>query len=261
MPHIVTEQITVDATRIDVMLAGPEVKGTGSVKSVLQPRKAGQGSKGSDGRLPSMLKQDQPVNVTADSLSYDGQASLATYTGNTQLWQSDTSIKGSAIAIDSQSGDLTAAGPVTTATAMVQQDKSGRKERVRSVGTAKDFKYEEAARRATYTGEAHITGPQGDLISPRIELYLKPSGDELDRAEAYEGVTLRADNRKTVGLRLTYFGVDERYFVTGMPVTIVDECGRETVGRQATYFKASERVVVDGNEQTRTQTTGKSNCP
>ena len=38
----------------------------------------------------------------------------------------------------------------------------------------------------TYTGDAHMSGPDGDMTAARIELYLKPSGDELDRAEAYE---------------------------------------------------------------------------
>ena len=37
-PHVVNEQIAVDANRIDVTLAGPKIKATGNVKSVLQPR-------------------------------------------------------------------------------------------------------------------------------------------------------------------------------------------------------------------------------
>ena len=40
-------------------------------------------------------------------------------------------------------------------------------------------------------------------------------------------VTLRGDGRKTTGQRLTYFSADQRYVVTGTPVTIVDACGRE----------------------------------
>jgi hypothetical protein len=99
------------------------------------------------------------------------------------------------------------------------------------------------------------------MTSPKIELFLRESGDELDRAEAYDGVTLRADGRKTTGVRLTFFGADQRYLVTGTPVTIVDACGRETTGRTLTFFRATDRIVVDGNEQVRTQTRGKSNCP
>ena len=77
------------------------------------------------------------------------------------------------------------------------------------------------------------------MTAPKIELYLKPSGDELDRAEAYdERDAARARTARRPATRLTYYGADERYVVTGTPVTIVDECGRETTGRTLTFFKA-----------------------
>jgi hypothetical protein len=57
---------------------------------------------------------------------------------------------------------------------------------------------------------------------------------------------------------LTYTTVDGRYVVTGTPVTIIDECARETVGKTLTYLKTADTMVVDGNEQTRTQSKGKS---
>lgn len=258
-PHVVNEQLMVDATRIDMTLEGPLLQAAGSVKSILQPKKSGGNGAQTEGRMPSMLKDDQPVNVTANSLAYDGNASRALYTGNALLWQGETSVKGSAITMDSNSGDLSAAGPVTTSTMLLQEDK-GETRKVASIGTAKEFAYTDALRRATYTGEAHITGPQGDLTSPRVELFLKPSGDELERVEAYDGVTLRGDGRKTTGVRLTFFGADQRYLVTGTPVSIIDACGRETIGRTLTFFRATDRIVVDGNEQIRTQTRGKSNC-
>ena len=128
-----------------------------------------------------------------------------------------------------------------------------------STGTSKTFAYEES-RRATYTGDAHMNGPQGDMTAAKIELYLKQSGDELDRAEAYETVTLRDQNRETKGARMTYFSADERYVVTGAPVTITDECARVTTGRTATFNKTTDTVIVDGN-QTRTATRGGANCP
>jgi lipopolysaccharide export system protein LptA len=260
-PHVINEQIAVDATRIEITLDGPLMKATGTVKSVLQPKK---GADAKAAHVPSMLKQDQPVNVTADDLAYNGPASRAVYTGHALLWQGETSVKGASITIDDTTGDLSATGPVTTATILKQDDGKGSTEKVNSVGTAvKDFVYTDAEHRATYTGDAHLTGPQGDLTSPKIELFLKPSGDEVERAEGYDGVTLRGEGRKTVGTRLTYFGDDERYLVTGTPVTITDACGRETTGRTLTFFRATDRIVVDGNEQIRTQTksNSKSTCP
>jgi lipopolysaccharide export system protein LptA len=140
-------------------------------------------------------------------------------------------------------------------------DKDKKKLRVRSIGTAKTLQYDDAVRRATYTGDAHLSGPQGDMTAEKIELYLKSSGDELERAEGYDSVTLRDQNRKTTGRRLTYTTADERYVVTGTPVTIVDQCGRETIGKTLTYLKSADTIVVDGSEQTRTQTKGNSQCP
>ncbi|MBI4486547.1 MAG: LPS export ABC transporter periplasmic protein LptC, partial [Acidobacteria bacterium] len=169
-PRVVTDRITVDAGLIDLTLAGPKMRATKGVKSELQPPKAN--AKSADTKLPSMLEQDQPVNVTADALDYDGTASTALYTGSAQLWQGDTSVKGASIAIDGKRGDLTAAGPVTTTTTLERLDKDKQKERVRSIASAAAFSYDEGLRRATYTGGAHVSGLQGDLTAEKIELYL-----------------------------------------------------------------------------------------
>jgi LPS export ABC transporter protein LptC/lipopolysaccharide transport protein LptA len=258
-PHLVTAQMTVDATRIDLTFEGPDVAAAGTVKSVLQPKPASP-SGDAEGRMPSMLKQDQAVNVTADALAYDGSDQRAVYTGNAQLWQGDTTIKGSAITIDSKTGDLSAAGPVATTSVMMHEGTDGKRERVRSIGSSQAFRYEDSARKTTYEGDAHLSGPQGDTVAGKIELFLKPSGDEMETAEAYEAVTLRDRNRKTTGNRLSYRSADQSYVVSGTPVTVVDECGRETIGRTLTFFHNTDRIIVDGNEQVRTMSKGKSNC-
>jgi lipopolysaccharide export system protein LptA len=260
MPRVVNEQITVNAKLIDLTLAGPKMTARGSVQSEMQPS-AAKAQKDAT-KLPSMLKQDQAVNVTADSLDYDGPASKAVYTGSAQLWQGDTSVKGASIVIDDSTGDLTASGPATTTTVLERLDKDKKTERVRSVGSAADFVYEEKLRRATYTGDAHLSGPQGDMRAQKIELYLKASGNELDRAEAYDetnAMTLREQSRTTTGGRMTYTTDDDRYVVTGIPVKIIDECGRETTGRTLTFHRATDSIVVDGNGF-RTRTKGGSGC-
>src|SRR5262249_22134552 len=142
-----------------------------------------------------------------------------------------------------------------------QQGKSGTIESLKSIATSNTFKYEDNENRATYTGDAHLNSPEGDLTAKKIELYLKESGDELDRVEADQKVTLQSDTNKTTGVHLTYSDEDGRYVVRGTPVKTVDSCGRETSGRTLTFFRATDRIIVDGNEQIRTQTKSKSNCP
>jgi lipopolysaccharide export system protein LptA len=233
------------------------VKAAGNVRSVLKPPPKPKPGQTADSKLPSMLKQEQEVTVLGEKLDYDGTTSKGTYTGAARLFQSDTSIKGDTIVIDNKAGNLTASGGVTTTTVLEQTTgKEKKKERQHSIATAKDLKYDDAERRLTYTGDAHMTGPEGDMTAARIELYLKPSGDELERAEAYENLTLREQSRETKGAKMIYTTADEIYVITGAPVKIVDQCQRETVGRTLTFNKGTDSIVVDGNSQIRTQTKG-----
>jgi lipopolysaccharide export system protein LptA len=258
VPHVVTEQIAVDAASIDVTLAGPKVKASGNVRSELKPASKGTkpGESANDVKMPSMLKQDQPVIVVGNGLDYDGTVALGTYTGAARLFQGDTSIKGETIVIDNKAGNLSASGGVTTTTVLDEVGKDKKKERAHSIATSKELKYDDTLRRLTYTTNAHMSGPEGDMTAARIELYLKPSGDELERAEAYENLTLREQNRETKGSKMIYTTANETYVVTGAPVKIVDECQRETIGKTLTFNKGADSIVVDGNAQIRTQTKG-----
>src|SRR5205085_2981249 len=133
------------------------------------------GEAAADVKMPAMLKQDQPVQVLAAALDYDGGTALAVYRGAARLFQGDTSIKGETITIDNKAGNLAASGGVTTTTVLetstsTRSTKDARdaeandvdgakdvkepktKDRTPSVATARDLKYEDATRRLTYTG-------------------------------------------------------------------------------------------------------------
>jgi len=257
-PRLVDQRITVEATTIDLDFAGPQIAASGAVKSELRPGPPG----GADGtRRPSMLESDQPVLVVSDQLAYDGKMARAVYSGNARLSQGDTSIKGDSITLDEKSGDLSASGSVVTTTVLEQVTATEERQSVPSIARAGTFVYEEADRRAVYEESAQVGGPQGDLQARRIELFLRESGNELERVEAFDDVTLVEQGRRTTGSRLTYFSEDARYLVVGAPVRILDQCRRETVGRTLTFFQNQDRVVVDGSEQMRTRTTGAAQCP
>jgi LPS export ABC transporter protein LptC len=260
-PHVFNDQITVDASKIKVTLAGPQLEARGDVKSVLQPPK--KSADGSGTKLPSMLKQDEAVKVTADSLDYDGTASRATYEGHSQLWQGDTTIKAKVIAIDDKSGDLSAEGSVVTTTTVEQTNKDKKTERVRTVANADSFKYDDAHRKASYRKGVHLTGGQGDLTAEAIDLFLKASGNEIERAEATDTkntLVLREQGRKTVGSTMNYTSADDRYEFKGVPVSLTDQCGRVTNGRTLTFRKATDTIEIDGNQRVRTQTRSGDKC-
>jgi LPS export ABC transporter protein LptC len=271
VPQVVDEQVTIEGKTIDIGLEGRKVHAADGVKSDIRPKKKPAdakaaprpGGKPGEGqtRVPAMLKQDQPVSATADRLDYDGASSHAIYTGHAQLWQADTTIKGDRIVLDDQKGDLSASGNVVTNMTLMQaKEKSQEKDAVHSTASAKDMVYTDESRQVTYTGGAHLNGPQGDLAADKIEIYLKESGNEVDRLEAYTNVHLKTpDGRKANGARLTYLAPDERYTMTGPLVKIEEEC-RETTGKTLTFFRSADRIIIDGNEKKRTETKGVGAC-
>jgi lipopolysaccharide transport protein LptA len=267
IPHADTQQIGIDAAKISIALDGPVVSATGPapVKSVLK-HQDDKGSKDA-GKTPTLLKKDQDVFVTAKTLDYDGNTSKAVYTGEARLTQGDTSIKALTLTIDDKSGDLAATGeaanPVITSMVREETGDDGKPERLRSDAKANGMTYEDAARKLTYTGAAHMYGAAGDLTADQIELFLTPSGDEVDRVEAYKKITMKEKNgRVTTGDRLTYTSAGELYVVLGAPVHVTEACGRITTGSKLTLSKVTDRIDVQSNDASRTQTTNaNASCP
>jgi lipopolysaccharide export system protein LptA len=248
LPRVADDQVTIDATTIDVALQGRLMKAAGSVKTTLRA---------STSKLPGLLKQDQPANVNADALDYQGAAGQAIYTGNATMWQGETAIRAEKIAIDQSKGDLIGSGNARSTIAL---------DTGVSVAHASDIRYDDAAHTITYAsaqpaagalaGQAQLSGPQGDLRADRIEVIMASGGGHITRLEAYTNVSLKLDTRSAAGERLTYFADDERYLMAGAgtkAVKVVEAC-RETTGRTLTFFKSTDRIIVDGNEEIRTQT-------
>jgi LPS export ABC transporter protein LptC len=264
-PRVADDQIAIEAEAIDVTLEGRKMLASGNVKTLLQAQS----------KTPGLLKQGQPVNVSAARLQYEGDPGHAVYTGSAQLWQGDTAIRGDTVTIDQQNGNLSAAGNARSTLTF---------DGATSIGRGEEIRYEDASRQITYVGRepppesatagnaaqpkppaapAQLSGPQGDLKAHRIVVQLAQSESRMDRLEAFEGVSLRLDTRVATSARLTYFAGDERYVLSGtpaVPVKVVEAC-RETSGQTLTFFKSTDRIIVDGNEERRTLTkTGGGPC-
>ena len=262
-PRVSDERVNVTAPSIDFTLTPRRLNAAGGVRSILRPKSASRDRAGASSddasRLPVMLKRDEPVNITSDRLEYDGDAAHATYRGSARLWQGETTIQGSVLVLDDRAGDLTADGPVRTRMIVEQVDqKTKKREPVESIGSADAFAYDDEARRATYTGRARLTGPQGDVRAKKIELFLHDDGRTLDRAEAYDDVVAHMQGgQEAFGARLTFFGVDERYVMSGTPVRIletVDGGCRETLGAALTFIRSTDTISVVGTAGNRSRT-------
>jgi lipopolysaccharide export system protein LptA len=198
--------------------------------------------------------------VTADALDYDGTVSRAVSDGNARLWQGDAAVQGDGITLDNKAGNLKATGSVRSALLVGQEDDQTKQiKKVPTVASAQALDYDDQARRATYTTDAHVNGPQGDLIARKVEMYLAKGDNQLERVEGYEAVTIRETGRSATGDRLSYFSADGRYDMLGTPVRMVEEC-RESTGRTLTFYKSSDRIFVDGQQVSRTRSKSGSEC-
>ncbi len=254
-PTVADGRVTVAARTIQFSLTTRELAADTRVRSTIHPQKGKSGRGAREGKLPSMLASDQPVNVTSNRLAYNGASSKAVYTGNVVLWQGvDTKITAPTIEIDDKAGNLAASGGVTTVFMFQETDpKTGARRADRTTGASDTFTYDDTRRLATYTTKATITGLQGIVSGEKIELFMKGSVNELERAEAYGtngNVTVREGNRLVTGAHLTYTAADDQYLMVGTPVEVIEakngSC-TSTLGQTATFNRATERASVQGS--------------
>jgi LPS export ABC transporter protein LptC len=258
-PTVSDPQITVQARTIQLTMSTHALAAETAVRSILQ-RKASPTGGGSDqSHLPSMLKDNEPVTVTANRLTYDSATSRAIYSGNARLSQAGgTEVRAEGtLDLDEKTGNLRAQGNVRT---KMMFDDVDPKTKVRSPketnGAADALVYDDAKRLAVYTtgptGKAHIVGPQGDLAGERIELYLKEGGNELERAEIFAGnepVVVIESLRTAKGSHLTYTAADDTYVMTGTPVDVLEHqdtgCKR-TLAAKVTFNRSDDRIGTSG---------------
>lgn len=288
-PHVSDSRITVDAVNIQMGLSNQKMKADTNVRSVMAQKSASPSSKGdAEVKVPSLLKQDEPVNVKANRLDYDGATSLATYEGKATLWQDATDIKAHKIVIDDKTGNLRATTNVVSTMILTQaEDKksaaakpgdpkpatakpsaakpSAAKPQAEPTTTvADDLLYEDSKHRATYTGHAHMSGPSGDVTGDTIELFLAEQGGQLERAEADGNVVSRSDNRRAYGQHLTYIAKDDLYTMTGRPVKIYEQKPAScmiTEGTTLVFDRTLSTTTASGNNTTTQRTRTEPVCP
>lgn len=258
-PQIKTEALTIDAEAIDVTLKPLKMVAAGKVRSVLRtPGKPVAGAAAA--KRPGLLGDKEPVQIIAESLTYDEALRRGEYKGQASLLQGPTLIKSDTLIIDEVKGDLTAAGKVITTLALVRKDAEAGTPSPATIGRGGSFTYTDQARRAVYQTAAILDGESGNLRAEKIEIILAAGENSVARLDATEKVTAIVDKRTVTGARLSYEPADEKYVVTGAPVTMIDAECQEMSGKTLTFFRASDKVQLDGNDEVRSQTKGGGKC-
>ena len=253
-PHVSDGRVSVEAATIRMTLGAQRIKADTKVRTVMisqsKPKPGASAVK-----MPSMLAQDQPVNVTSNRLDYDSANSVAIYEGNARLWQDpDTEIRGDRLVLEDKTGNLRATTKVvTTMMLTIAGDKTqgAQKQTEPTNITADELLYEDGKRLARYTGNAHMSGPSGDVTAKRIELFLAEKGGQLERAEADGDVVSRQEGRRAYGRHLTYLSKTDEYTMTGAPVKIYEDTPPDcklSEGATATFKRTGNTMTMSGTD-------------
>lgn len=270
-PTVNDETSRIDAKDMTLSLDDSTIEATGDVRSEMV---AGDGATGNT--LPALLDPEQPVFATAAGLRYDPDAGRMEFTDGARLWQGETSFEGDTLALDVETGGLTASGGVNTRLQLMRvNETTGESDVSLTRAEADAFAYDDAARHVLYDGNAVFLSDTGDMQAERIEFFLEDDGRTLNRLEVTEEVTLRLDGRWATGRRLVYYEAEGRYEMEGTPVEIVEEIEPEeptadtppsapetppppptcttTRGRALTFYRSGDILSIDGREDVRTQ--------
>jgi lipopolysaccharide export system protein LptA len=277
-PLLNNRQLTVQARNIHLVPSTQKLTADTDVRSTIKPQKAaagpapgGRSSATPQGQthVPGILKQDQQVNVTSNRLDYDGVAE-ATYNGSALLWQDKSRIAGETIVMNDRTGNLTAKGNVRSTMMLEDEDpKTKVRKLTETRGSADILVYDDAKRLATYTATgatpARLSSVQGDMSGSRIDLFLKESGNEVDRAEVDGNVAVTLETLYATSRHLVYTADEDKYVLTGEPVVSVtkdkDGTCKETRGNTVTYRRSVDSTSVEAMAGVATETKPLPACP
>jgi lipopolysaccharide export system protein LptA len=225
----------------------------------------------------------QPAHITAQRLVAGRDTGIALYSGRARLWQGDAVIEGDTIELRRDERLLLARGnvsallpqgaaPVAAATVPTKGGAAS------SAPTARRTLWLARAGRLTYRSAEGVAlleenvraeSSLARVDSRALQLFLSSAGvapagssgtpaaggpQQLTRALATGGVTVRQEDRRGTAEQAEYVVADGKFVLSGGNPMLYDAFQGTTTGRQLTFFLADDRILVESSEGTRTLT-------
>jgi lipopolysaccharide export system protein LptA len=236
----------------------------GNVKATyLEPKAPTSGATPSAG-----IGGQGPTHIISNSASLDQAHALAVFRGQARLWQGPNSVAAPVIELqrDPQTlkayGDPSAVGAVYTVIA----NNSGSQQQSNLFRVhSRQLLYEDAARKATFTGAVVAEDPNGIIHCDQVETFLvaannpqaKPAGSpqssqsRLDRVVAAGHVVLEQPGRRGTGEKLLYTAQDGKFVLTGTsstPPHLYDQAHGTVTGDSLIFNTQDDSVSVAGGQ-------------
>jgi LPS export ABC transporter protein LptC len=190
-------------------------------------------------------KVKSPVYLLGDRAEVNHDTGVATYSGNSRMWQDDNFVRGDTITLFREQKRMESRGHVQSALYQAKQQNGNSTTVVPVFATAEFMRYSDPDRLLHYETNVDIKQGTDRMTSEVADVYLQKDGNEVERTVAQRNVVLTQPNKRGTGDWCQYTTADEIAILKGNPAHVEDAEQGTTEGNRVTIYRRENRAVAD----------------
>ncbi len=190
-------------------------------------------------------KVKSPVYILGDRAEVNHDSGVATYSGNSRMWQDDNFVRGDTITLFREQKRMESRGHVQSALYQAKQKNGNSTVVVPVFATAEFMRYSDPDRLLHYETNVDIKQGADRMTSEVADVYLQKEGNEVERTVAQRNVVLTQPNKRGTGDWCQYTTADEIAILKGNPAHVEDAEQGSTEGNRVTIYRRENRAVAD----------------
>jgi LPS export ABC transporter protein LptC len=190
-------------------------------------------------------KVKSPVYILGDRAEVNHDSGVATYSGNSRMWQDDNFVRGDTITLFREQRRMESRGHVQSALYQAKQKNGNSTVVVPVFATAEFMRYSDPDRLLHYETNVDIKQGTDRMTSEVADVYLQKEGNEVERTVAQRNVVLTQPNKRGTGDWCQYTTADEIAILKGNPAHVEDAEQGSTEGNRVTIYRRENRAVAD----------------
>jgi lipopolysaccharide export system protein LptA len=192
-------------------------------------------------------KVKSPVYILGDRAEVNHDSGVATYSGNSRMWQDDNFVRGDTITLFREQKRMESRGHVQSVLYQARQKNGNVTAVVPVFATAEFMRYSDPDRLLHYETNVDIKQGTDRMTSEVADVYLQKEGNEVERTVAQRNVVLTQPNKRGTGDWCQYTTADEIAILKGNPAHVDDAEQGSTEGNRVTIYRRENRAVADDN--------------
>src|SRR5229473_1385245 len=190
-------------------------------------------------------KVKSPVYILGDRAEVNHDTGVATYSGNSRMWQDDNFVRGDTITLFREQKRMESRGHVQSALYQARQKNGNSTVVVPVFATAEFMRYSDPERLLHYETNVDIKQGTDRMTSEVADVYLQKEGNEVERTIAQRNVVLTQPSKRGTGDWCQYTTADEIAILKGNPAHVEDAEQGSTDGNRVTIYRRENRAVAD----------------